>query len=332
MTTARPEAIGHAASRSAEARTGDEYVPARIVPARHPGRWVAAGALVVLLAWVVDGAVRNPALDWPTVRAWFTAQAVVSGLYLTLWLTVVVMALAFVLGTVLALMRLSRNPVLSGVSWCYVWLFRSVPVLVQLLFWFNLGALYRTISLGVPFGPRFVTWEARDLIGALTAAVIGLTLHEAAYLAEIVRAGILSVDPGQTEAAQALGLSRWRTFRRVVLPQAMRAIVPPFGNAFIGTLKGTSIVSVIAVPDLLYSAQIVYNRTYQVIPLLVVATIWYIVVTSVLGVIQHVVERRFARGHDRAAPPRAPGRLSRLRPGRARSARSPHGAAEGARS
>jgi polar amino acid transport system permease protein len=263
----------------------DDAAP-RIVPRRRTGQWLAAAVVLVLLALAALSVVRNDAFQWDVVADYFLTTAVLRGLGLTLWLTVAVMVLGFALGTLLAVFRLSANPVLRGVSWGYVWLFRSMPILVQLLFWFNIGALYPTI-LGV---------KTVNLLGPVTIAVIGLTLHEAAYAAEVVRGGILSVEKGQLEAAQSLGLGAWRRLRRIVLPQAMRAIVPPAGNMLIGTLKGTSIVSVIAVQDLLYSVQLVYHRTYQVIPLLLVATLWYIVVTSVLGVGQHYVERHYARG------------------------------------
>jgi polar amino acid transport system permease protein len=193
--------------------------------------------------------------------------------------------------------------VLVGVSWGYVWIFRSVPMLVQLLFWFNIGALYPTLSFGIPFGPDFVSVSSINLIGPLAAVIIGLTLHEAAYAAEIVRGGVISVEQGQVEAALALGMGRGRILRRIVLPQAMRSIIPAAGNALIGTLKGTSIVSVLAVQDLLFSVQLIYNRNYLIIPLLLVATIWYVVVTSVLGVAQYYVERYYARGAARALPP-----------------------------
>jgi polar amino acid transport system permease protein len=251
---------------------------------------------------ILNSVVRNDAFHWDVVARYFTTPAVLDGLLLTLWLTAVVMVLGFLLGTPLAVMRLSSNPVLSALSWGYVWIFRSTPLLVQLLFWFNIGALYPTLGLGVPFGPQFVSVETVNLLGPTLTAVIGLTLHEAAYAAEVVRGGILSVDAGQTEAAQALGLSRWRTLRRVVVPQAMRSIVPTAGNMLIGTLKGTSIVSVLAVHDLLFSVQLVYNQTYQVIPLLLVATLWYVAVTTVLSVGQFYVERRVARGSARALP------------------------------
>ncbi|MGW4276325.1 amino acid ABC transporter permease [Streptomyces seoulensis] len=260
----------------------------RIVPQRRLGQWAAAAVVLVLLGLALTSVIRNRAFQWDVVADYFTSDSVLRGLWLTLWLTAVVMALGFALGTLLAVFRLSANPVLRAVSWGYVWLFRSIPILVQLLLWFNIGALY----------PRVLGVRTVDLFGPVTVAIIGLTLHEAAYAAEVVRGGILSVGRGQIEAAQALGLSRWRRWRRIVLPQAMRSIVPPAGNMLIGTLKGTSIVSVIAVQDLLYSTQLIYHQTYQVIPLLMVATLWYTVVTSVLSVGQHYVERHYARGSE----------------------------------
>ncbi|MER7572527.1 amino acid ABC transporter permease [Streptomyces sp. NPDC126514] len=271
----------------------------RIVPRRRLGRLLTAAAALLVLAMVVNSVVRNPAFQWDVVARYFATAAVLDGLLLTLWLTGVVMVLGFALGIPLAVLRLTDNPVLRTLSRGYVWIFRSTPLLVQLLFWFNIGALYPTLGLGIPFGPQFVSVQTVDLLGPTLTAVIGLTLHEAAYAAEVVRGGILSVDPGQTLAAQALGIGRVRTLRRVVIPQAMRSIVPTAGNMLIGTLKGTSIVSVLAVHDLLYSVQLVYNQTYQVIPLLMVATLWYIGVTTVLGVGQFYVERHYARGSVR---------------------------------
>lgn len=258
----------------------------RIVPQRRYGQWAAAVLVLALLGAAVSSVLRNPAFQWDVVADHFASDSVLRGLWLTLWLTAVVMVLGFALGTLLATFRLSANPVLRAVSRGYVWLFRSIPVLVQLLLWFNIGALYPKL-----FGVRTV-----DLLSPVAVAIIGLTLHEAAYAAEVVRGGILSVDRGQIEAAQALGLSRWRRGWRIVLPQAMRAIVPPAGNLLVGTLKGTSIVSVIAVNDLLFSTQLIYHRTYQVIPLLMVATLWYAVVTSLLGIGQYFVEKHYARG------------------------------------
>ncbi|MFD8522186.1 amino acid ABC transporter permease [Streptomyces capillispiralis] len=291
------------------ASASDPDVP-RIVPRRHAGRWLTAVVVLSLFALVLNSVVRNDAFQWSVVGRYFTTPAVLDGLLLSLWLTAVVMVLGFLLGTVLTVMRLSGNAVLRTLSWGFVWVFRSTPLLVQLLFWFNIGALYPTLGLGIPFGPQFVTVETVNLLGPTLTAVIGLTLHESAYAAEVVRGGILSVDSGQTEAAQALGLSRRHTLRRIVVPQAMRSIVPTAGNMLIGTLKGTSIVSVLAVHDLLYSVQLIYNQTYQVIPLLMVATLWYIAVTTVLSAVQFYVERYYARGDFRALPPTP---LQRLR-------------------
>lgn len=283
--------------------------PPPIVPRRHVGRGLSAAAALLVLAMVLASVVRNEAFQWGVVGRYFTTAAVLDGLLLTLWLTGAVMVLGFLFGTVLAVMRLSANPVLRTLSWGYVWIFRSTPLLVQLLFWFNIGALYPTLGLGIPYGPQLFTVKTVNLLGPTLTAVIGLTLHESAYAAEVVRGGILSVDPGQTEAAQALGLSRLRTLRRIVVPQAMRSIVPTAGNMLIGTLKGTSIVSVLAVHDLLYSVQLVYNQNYQVIPLLMVATVWYVATTTVLSGGQYYVERYYARGASRSLPPTPPQRL-----------------------
>lgn len=290
----------------------DPAPPPQVVPNRHPGRWGAAVVTLLIFGLVLRSVATNPNFQWNVVGAYFTTTAVMQGLLLTLWLTAATMILGFALGTLLAVMRLSRNPVLAGLAWIYVWLFRSIPLLVQLLFWFNIGALYPTLTIGIPFGPTVFEVATVNLIGGTATAVIGLVLHEAAYAAEVVRGGILSVDAGQTESAQALGMTKLRALRRIVLPQAMRAIVPPAGNMLIGTLKGTSIVSVIAVHDLLYSVQLIYNRNYLVIPLLLVATIWYVVVTSVLTVAQYYVERYCARGTQRQLPPTPLQRLREL--------------------
>ncbi|MGW4254230.1 amino acid ABC transporter permease [Streptomyces californicus] len=283
QTVPPPSPSSAAPAPSAEA--GSEALP-RIVPVRRTGRWTAAVAVLVLLGLALDSVVRNDAFQWDVVLSYFATVPVLRGLWLTLWLTAVVMVLGFALGALLAVLRLSGNPVLQAVSWGYVWLFRSTPILVQLLFWFNIGALY----------PQILGVSTTRLLGPVAVAVVGLTLHEAAYAAEVVRGGILSVERGQVEAAQSLGLGPWRRFRRIVLPQAMRSIVPPAGNMLIGTLKGTSIVSIIAVQDLLYSVQLVYHRTYQVIPLLLVATVWYAAVTTLLSIGQRYVERHYARG------------------------------------
>ncbi|KPC78685.1 MULTISPECIES: amino acid ABC transporter permease [Streptomyces] len=276
----------HAPSRPAPPDKHAGGPAPRIVPVRRTGQWTAAVAVLLLLAWGLVSVVRNDAFQWDVVGDYLTTGSVLRGLGLTLWLTALVMVLGFALGTLLAVFRLSGNRVLQAVGWGYIWLFRSTPILVQLLFWFNIGALY----------PQILGVSTVNLLGPVAVAVIGLTLHEAAYAAEVVRGGILSVERGQLEAAQSLGLRPWRRFRRIVLPQAMRSIVPPAGNMLIGTLKGTSIVSIIAVQDLLYSVQLVYHRTYEVIPLLLVATLWYVAVTSLLSIGQYYVERHYARG------------------------------------
>ncbi|MFD8782597.1 amino acid ABC transporter permease [Kitasatospora sp. NPDC059599] len=279
---------------------------ARIVARRKPGQWAAAGVALLLATMAVTSVIRNEAFQWSVVADWFTARSVLDGLTLTLWLTAVTLALGFVFGTVLAVMRLSANPVLRTLGWVYIWIFRSTPPLVQLLFFFNIGALYPTLGLGIPFGPEFVTVRTVDLIGPTLTAVIGLTLLETAYAAEVIRGGILSVDRGQLEAAAALGIARRRVLRRIVVPQAMRAIVPTAGNMLIGALKGTSIVSVLAVSDLLYSVQLVYLQSYRVIPMLMVATIWYLVITTLLSIGQYYLERHFARGATRDGLPPTP--------------------------
>jgi polar amino acid transport system permease protein len=228
---------------------------------------------------------------------------VLDGLVVTLELTVIAMAIGIAGGVVLAVMRLSPNPLISGASWLYVWFFRGTPVLVQLLFWSFISALYPKISLGIPFGgPELVSGDANRIITPFVAAILGLGLNEAAYMAEIVRAGILSVEEGQTDAAQALGMTRLQTMRRIVLPQAMRVIIPPTGNETISMLKTSSLVSVIAYKELLYSVQLIYAVSFLQIPLLIVASIWYLVITTLLSIGQYYVERRFGRGTARELP------------------------------
>jgi polar amino acid transport system permease protein len=275
----------------------------RAVPVRHPGRWVAIAVLLVLIAMVVHGLVANAQLQWSVVGQYFTDQVILQGLARTLELTAISMVVGILLGIVLAVMRLSPSPILSGASWVYVWIFRGTPVLVQLLFWNFFSVLYPQLSIGIPFGPHFASADTNQVISQFTAAILGLGLNEAAYMAEIVRAGILSIPEGQAEAAAALGMTRIQTMRRIVLPQAMRVIIPPTGNETISMLKTSSTVFVIALAELTYSAQIIYNRTAQQIPLLLVASIWYLLVTTVLTIGQYYVERRFARGSSRNVPP-----------------------------
>ncbi|HEU5421058.1 MAG TPA: amino acid ABC transporter permease [Streptosporangiaceae bacterium] len=274
----------------------------RAVPVRHPGRWLAAAVVLLLVAMLVHTLVTNPRFQWDVIGNYFLSSRVLEGLGYTLLLTVVAMVIGIVLGVLLAVMRLSSNPLLSGASWCYIWLFRGTPVLVQLLFWFNLAALYPRISVGVPFGTEFATFSANDVITALGAAILGLGLNEGAYMAEIVRAGILSVEHGQSEAAQALGMRRSLTMRRIILPQAMRVIIPPTGNETISMLKTSSLASVITVTELLYAVQLIYSVNFQTIPLLITASIWYLIVTSLLTVGQYYIERHYARGSARQLP------------------------------
>ncbi|MGI5229120.1 amino acid ABC transporter permease [Actinoallomurus iriomotensis] len=269
---------------------------------RHPLRWVASLVLLVLAAQLVHLLVTNDNFEWHVVGEYVNASIIGHGIAITLELTVVAMAVGIVGGVLLAVGRLSENRLLRGACGLYVWFFRGIPVLVQLVFWYNLSALLPRISFGVPFGPEFVSGETNHMITPLLAAILGLGLNEAAYMAEIIRGGLLAVDPGQTEAAHALGMSDARTFRRVVMPQAMRFIVPPTGSQVINMLKATSLVSVIALADLLYTVQSIYNRTFQTIPLLIVACLWYLLITSILYVGQSFIERRYARGATRQAP------------------------------
>ncbi|GAA1747262.1 amino acid ABC transporter permease [Nonomuraea bangladeshensis] len=265
-------------------------------PRIRPLRWVAGVVLLVLAAQFAWFLVTNPRFEWPVVGKYLFDPNVLRGLGMSLLLTVIVMLLGSVLGVLLAAGRLSGFRPVAWACGGYVTIFRSIPPLLQLIFWFNLGYLLPRIPLGVPFGPTFVSWPTNSVISSLTAAVIGLTLHEAAYMAEIVRAGILAVDGGQRDAARAMGFTARQSFVKVVLPQAMRVIVPPAGSEFISLLKGTSLVSVIAMADLLYSVQVIYNRTYEIVPLLIVACAWYLVVVTALSLGQRRLERHFGKG------------------------------------
>jgi polar amino acid transport system permease protein len=299
--------VDHSPAPAGTARPED----IRAVPVRHVGRWVAAAVVLLLVVIAVHSVATNPRFDWATVGDYLFTSRILDGLVKTLELTIIAMVIGVVLGVILAVMRLSANPLVSSFSWVYIWLFRGTPVLVQILFWNNIAALYPRMSFGVPFGgPELFGGSANSLITPFVAAILALGLNEGAYMAEIVRAGIISVDEGQTEASQALGMSRLQTMRRIILPQAMRVIIPPTGNETISMLKTTSLVSVIATAELLYSAQLIYAVNFKVIPLLLVASIWYLLVTSVLSVGQYYVERHFGRGTSRNAPPTM---LQRLR-------------------
>ena len=264
------------------------------------GRWVSWIVALILgsnFLWLVA---TNPNFEWKVVLQWFTEESVLKGLEITLGLTVVSMILGTGLGLLLAVWRLSENRLLSGIASLYIWFFRGTPLLVQLIFWYNLSTLFPTLSLTLPWTSlTWASWNTNDLITPLTAAIAGLALNEAAYMAEIIRAGLLSVDNGQVETTQAFGMSRSRALRRIIIPQAMRAIIPPSGNQLISMIKATSLVSVIAMGDLLYSVQAIYNRTFEIIPMLMVAVIWYLLITSILNVGQSAIERYYARGTRR---------------------------------
>ncbi|GAA3224078.1 amino acid ABC transporter permease [Oerskovia jenensis] len=275
----------------------------KVVPARHPGRWVATAGVAVLLAMVISSLVTNPRWEWTIVAQYLTWPSVLNGLWGTIRLTAVAAVIGFGLGTVLALMRLSRSPLLQAVSSAYTWVFRSVPLILQLLLWYNLAYLYPTLSLGIPFGPGFLEFGTLDVIDKFGAAILGLGLSQAAYSSEIVRAGILSVDQGQHEAAASLGIPRSRQTLRIVLPQAMRTIVPTSVNEIIGLVKGTSVVYVLAYGELFYTIGVIYGRNQRVVPLLMVAAIWYLIITTVLTIAQYYVERHYAKGAVRTLPP-----------------------------
>ena len=283
-------------------RPGTRPGAVKAVPVRHPGRWVAIVIIGVLVAMAINSVVTNSSWDWPFQLENAFSTPVLQGVGTTLWLTVVAMVMGLVLGVILAVMRLSPNPVLTGAAWFYIWLFRGTPVYVQLIIWATIGALYKQVSLGIPFGEAFVTFDTRTLIPNVVAALLGLGLNEAAYMAEIVRAGILSVDEGQTEAASALGMSRLLTLRRIVLPQAMRVVVPPTGNETISMLKTTSLVVAVPYYELLFNAQAIGTRTFRPFPMLIMASLWYLALNSVLMIGQYSIERHYARGSVRTLP------------------------------
>jgi polar amino acid transport system permease protein len=270
------------------------------VPLRRPGRVLAAVIVVVLLALFVYGAATNSAYDWSTVGKYLFDQRVSQAAFITLLLTAYAMTGAIILGVVLAVMRLSPNPVLRWVSWLFLWVFRGTPVYVQLVFWGLISTIYQHIDLGVPFVHQFAHIRTSSFFSYFWLAVIGLTLNEAAYMAEIVRAGITSVDEGQQEAAVALGMSWGQTMTRIVLPQAMRVIIPPTGNELISMLKTTSLVTAVPYSFELYSrTRDLAIETFNPIPLLIVASAWYLLFTSILMVAQFYLERYFARGASR---------------------------------
>lgn len=263
-------------------------------PVTRLALWVFTLAVALGFAYIVA---INPNFGWPVVAQYFFDPTVMQGLWVTLGLTVVAMIIGVALGLILAIARMSNDRLASSLAGLFIWFFRGTPLLVQLIFWYNMSTLFPRISIGI------ASWNTNDLITPLTAAIIGLALNEAAYMAEIIRGGLLSVDKGQAETAQAFGMTRARALWRIIIPQAMKSIVPPTGNQLISMIKATSLVSVIAMADLLYSVQSIYNRTFEIIPMLLVAVLWYLLITSILNVGQGAIERYYNRG-DRGAPDR----------------------------
>ena len=274
----------------------------KVVPARYPWRTVGAIAALFVLAIVVQSVAFNPRWEWGVFARWFFNPVILEGVGQTLLLTLIGTALSVVIGGMLALARLSSSWLLSSLAWGYIWLFRSLPLIVVLIILYNFSYLYDTLSLGVPF--TGITWgrfETINVLGQFSTAVVGLTLVQSAYTAEIIRGGFLGVDHGQYEAAAALGLPAWRRTLRIILPQALRTILPAGFNEIISLAKGTAMVYVLAMPELFYTIQMIYNRTQEVIPLLMVGAVWYLVITTVLSAIQHIVERGLARSERRSA-------------------------------
>ena len=267
--------------------------PEKVKKLKRPGRWASYIMMGLVAVLVIQSVATNPNFGWPIVGEYFASPRVLDGLVNTLQLTFIAMLLGVVLGVILAVMRLSTNPALYGAAGLYIWFFRGTPVFVQLLFWGFISALYPTLALGIPGAEPLFSTDTNSLITPVVAAILGLALNEAAYMAEIVRAGIVSVGKGQTEAAHALGMSNMRTLRRVILPQAMSVIVPPTANNVISMLKTTSLVSVLSFPELLYATQLIYAENFQTIPLLITASIWYLIGTTLRTIGQYYTERHY---------------------------------------
>ncbi|UYV36793.1 amino acid ABC transporter permease [Rhodobacteraceae bacterium D3-12] len=294
-TTAHNVSGGHSPAEDA-----NDWVTRNIVvPRPHPWRWVGVAVLAVIVAQVLHSAAVNPNFRWDIFAQYLFSPTVLAGVFWTLILTVVSMVVAIICAIFLVLMRDSDNPVLQAVAWGWIWFFRGTPLYTQLLFWGLFAVLFPRLSLSIPFGPEIFGVPSTWIVTAGVAAILGLGLNESAYLAEIFRAGFNGIDRGQTEAAQAIGMSRARIWWRILLPQAMRTIIPPTGNETIGMLKGTSLV--LAVPftlDLMFATNAIANRLYLPVPLLMVAAFWYLLVTSVLMIGQYYLERHFGKGHS----------------------------------
>ena len=280
------------------ARAPGEPEAIRAIPVRHWGRWVSGVVVLAVVAWVAWSAARSGFIDGREVRRYQFSALILHGLRATVVLAVAAQAAGVVLGILFAVLRLSKNVVASWVASAYIWFFRGTPVLVQLFFWYNgVPSVWKRISISLPFTHLYLySGRTVDFMTPFMAAFLGLALNEGAYMAEIVRAGILSVDEGQVEAAQALGMAPVLTMRRIVLPQAMRVIIPPTGNEFISMLKTTSLASVVVYGELLKRASDIYSTNLKPVPLLVVASLWYLVLTTVASIGQYFLERRFGKG------------------------------------
>jgi amine acid ABC transporter, permease protein, 3-TM region, His/Glu/Gln/Arg/opine family len=265
------------------------------VPRRHYGRMVAAALVLAALAAIAHAFIVGQ-IEWSYVGEFLTVPAIMTGLVNTIVMAILAMVVGIVLGVVFAIMRLSDNPVLSYTALGYIWLFRAVPALLQLLLWFNLALIFPTMGI-----PGLFSVPTVEVMTPFVAALLGLGIQQGAFTAEVVRAGLLSVDRGQYEAAQTLGMTRLKMLRRIIMPQAMRVIIPPVGNEFIGMVKLTSLASVIQFAEILHSAQNIYYANSRVIELLIVAAFWYLIVVTALSLIQGRIEKYFSKGAAPAA-------------------------------
>lgn len=292
---------------TAAARTTTEPLP--VARKLHPYRWIAATVIAVVAALLISSLATNPNLEWDQVGHYLFSPIILQGLVTTIELSVICQVLAMILGVLFAAFAQSSNFILRGISTLYVWFFRATPLLVQLIFWYNLALLFPQLSFGIPFTDVGHSWSMNALISGYTAAILGLSLNDGAYMAEIVRGGLLSVPPGQTEAAQSIGMRRLQVLTRVTLPQAVKTMIPPTGNQFINLIKATSLVSVIGGGELLTNAQNIYSQNFKVIPLLVVVTFWYLALVTVLTIAQHYLERWVAKDHPVVTRPSPRARL-----------------------
>jgi polar amino acid transport system permease protein len=276
------------------------FVPLDAVPVRRYGQWCTAAVAVVLLASLAFALADNENIDYATIAEYFSSAAILKGLLTTFQMSIIGMVAGILIGVLIAVARMSDNAVLRSMAGGYIWLFRGVPLLVQILVWGNFALLFPRLGVGIPFTDTlFFSVDTNTVITTFVAACLGLSLHEGAYMAEIVRGGILGIDPGQREAATALGMSGPLAMRRVVLPQALRIIIPPTGNQFISLLKASSLVAIIAGHDLMSTAQNIAAQNYRTIEMLLVASLWYLLIVSVLNVLQRMLEQRLGRSVNR---------------------------------